>query len=97
MGLGRGVTFQNANADALNNRPPSFGGGGCQILLHMEERFSQPRIPEHLEQVNVLRFPVLLAAERVSQANGHFTLQTRRRFIRTSFLVWSIWRIADFF
>lgn len=40
---------------------------------NMEERFSQPRIPEHLAHVNVLRFPVFLAAERVSQANGYFT------------------------
>ncbi len=40
---------------------------------NMEESFSQPRIPEHSEQVNVLRFPVFLAAERVSQANGYFT------------------------
>lgn len=39
----------------------------------LEARFSQPRILEHLEQVNLLRFPVFLAAERVSQANGYFT------------------------
>lgn len=42
-------------------------------LEDLETRFYQPRILEHLEQMNMLRFPALLAAERVSQANGYFT------------------------
>ena len=36
---------------------------------NMEERFSQPRIPEHLEQVDVLRFPVVHAVDSMLTHN----------------------------
>lgn len=42
-------------------------------LEDWEAQFSQPRILEHLEQMNMPRFPAFLAAEQVSQANGYFT------------------------
>ncbi len=42
-------------------------------LEDLETRFAQPRVREHFEQINIFQFPVFLAAERVSQANGYFT------------------------
>lgn len=47
-------------------------------LEDLETRFYQPRILEHLEQMNMLRFPALLTAERVRRQTATSPRRMRR-------------------